>query len=109
MSKNTREVTDHVNALAEDARALVAATAHVAEDQVVQARQRLADVLERGQNVYGRVRDEAVAEARATDRALHEHPYQAIGIAFGVGVLFGCLAACRRSCNGAGSRAGAGP
>ena len=109
MSKNTQEVTDHVNALAEDARALVAATAHVAEDQVVQARQRLADALERGQNVYGRVRDEAIAEVRATDRALHEHPYQAIGLAFGVGVLFGCLASCRRSCGGAGSCAGAGP
>ena len=109
MSKSTQEVRDDVNALAEDARALIAATANVAEEQVVQARQRLAAALERGQSVYGRFRDEAVAEVRATDRALHEHPYQAIGLAFGVGVLFGCLASCRRSCGGAGSCAGAGP
>lgn len=110
MSKNTQEVRADVNALVEDARALMAATANVAEEQVVQARQRLAAALERGQHVYGRVRDEAVAEARATDHALHEHPYPAIGLAFGVGMLLGCLLSCRCSSrNGDGSRLGAGP
>ena len=109
MSKNTQEVRDDVIALAEDARALLAATANVAEDQVVQARQRLAAALERGQQVYGRVRDEAVAEAKATDRALHEHPYQAIGLAFGAGVVLGCLASRRCTRNGDPSRHGTGP
>ena len=31
------------------------------------------------------------ASARATDRAIREHPYESIGIAFGVGVLIGVL------------------
>lgn len=109
MSKNTQEMRDDVHALAEDARALIAATAHVAEDQVVHARQRLAAAVERGKQVYGRVRDEAVAEAKATDHALHAHPYPAIGLAFGAGALLGCLAAGRWCRNGGGSRPEAAP
>ena len=109
MSKHTQEVRDDINVLAEDARALMAATANVAEEQVVQARQRLAAALKRGQKVYDRVRDEAVAEAKATDHALHEHPYQAIGLAFGAGVVLGCLASRRCARNGDLSRSGTGP
>jgi ElaB/YqjD/DUF883 family membrane-anchored ribosome-binding protein len=97
MSKNTQEVRNDVNALAEDARALVTATANVAEETVVEARQRLAAALERGKEIYGHVRDQAVAGAKATDQAVHEHPYQAIGIAFGVGAILGYLAS-RRCC-----------
>ena len=109
MSKNTQEVRDDINVLAEDARALMAATANVAEDQVVQARQRLAAALERGTRVCGRVRDEAVAKAKATDHALHAHPYQAVGLAFGAGVVLGCLASRRCARNGDLSRSGTGP
>ena len=93
MSKNTQEVRDDVNALAEDARALMTATANVAEEKVVEARQRVAVALERGKEIYGRVREKAVEGAKAADEAVHEHPYQAIGIAFGVGALIGYLAA----------------
>ena len=32
-------------------------------------------------------REQIVAAAKATDKAVHEHPYQALGIAFGVGLL----------------------
>jgi len=81
MSKNTQAVRDDVNVLAADARALMAATANVAEEQVVQARQRLAAALKRGQKVYDRVRDEAVAELEATNQTVHEHPYPAISLA----------------------------
>ena len=39
-----------------------------------------------------------VEGAKAADRAVHEHPYEAIGIAFAVGALVGYLLA-RRSHN----------
>jgi len=86
-----------MGSLAEDARALMAATADVAGDKVSEARRRLADALERGKEFYGRVRDKAVEGAKITDEAVHEHPYEAIGIALGVGALIGYLAT-RRCC-----------
>ena len=85
--------------LAEDARALMAATVDVAGEKVGEARKRLAAALERGKEIAGDVRDKAVAGAKATDKAVREHPYQAIGIALGVGALLGYLVARRRSRN----------
>ncbi len=42
-----------------------------------------------------RVQEGTVASAKATDRAIREHPYQSLGIAFAAGVLIGCLIARR--------------
>lgn len=86
--------------LVEDARALVAATADVAGEKVSEARKRLAAALDSGKEMYGRVKEKAVEGAQAADEAVHEHPYQAIGIAFGVGAIIGCLVGCRCSRNG---------
>ena len=38
-----------------------------------------------------RLEEKAVDGAKATDRVIREHPYQSIGIAFGVGMLVGWL------------------
>ena len=97
MSKQTQAVIDDVTTLAEDARALMAATADVAGDKVGEARKRLAAALESAKDIAGRVRDKAVAGAKAADVAVHEHPYQAIGVALGVGALLGYLLARRCS------------
>jgi ElaB/YqjD/DUF883 family membrane-anchored ribosome-binding protein len=86
--------------LAEDARALLAATADVAGEKVSEARTRLADALESAKQVAGLVRDKAVEGAKAADEVVRDNPYQAIGIAFGVGALVGYLATRRCSRNG---------
>ena len=87
--------------LAEDARALMTATADVAGEKVVEARKRLAAALENGKEILGRVKAKAVEGAKAADEAVHEHPYQAIAIGVGVGALIGYLVArrCSRSCD----------
>jgi ElaB/YqjD/DUF883 family membrane-anchored ribosome-binding protein len=100
MNKQTQATTNDVGTLADDARALMAATADVAGEKVSEARKRLAAALESGKEIYGRVRDKAIEGAKATDQAVHEHPYQAIGIAVGVGALIGYLVARRCSRNG---------
>ena len=92
MNKETQAVCNDMGQLAEDAQALMAATADVAGEKVGEARKRLAAALDRGKEIYGRVREKAVEGAKATDVAVHEHPYMAIGIAFGVGALIGFLA-----------------
>jgi len=86
--------------LAEDAQALLSATVDVAGDKVAEARKRLAAALERGKEIYGRVKEKAVEGAKATDQAVREHPYQAMAVAFGVGALIGYLVARRCSRNG---------
>ena len=99
MDKQTQATSNDMGTLADDARALMAATADVAGEKVGEARKRLAAALDSGKEMYGRVRDKAVESARAADEAVREHPYQAIGIAFGVGALIGYLAARRCSRN----------
>ena len=100
MSKQTEAISNDMGQLAEDARALMAATADVAGEKVGEARKRLAAALERGKEIYGRVREKAVEGAKAADVAVHEHPYQAIGIALGVGAVIGFLVARRCSRHG---------
>lgn len=95
MDKQTQACVPDMGTLAEDARALMAATADVAGEKVDEARQRLAAALERGKEMCGRVRDKAVEGAKVADTAVHEHPYQAIGLAFLGGALIGYLTARR--------------
>jgi ElaB/YqjD/DUF883 family membrane-anchored ribosome-binding protein len=38
-----------------------------------------------------RVQDHAIAGVRNADRVIREHPYQSMGIAFGIGLLIGVL------------------
>jgi ElaB/YqjD/DUF883 family membrane-anchored ribosome-binding protein len=100
MNKHTQATENDVGSLAEDARALMAATADVAGEKVGEARKRLAAALESAKEMAGRVRDKAVQGAKAVDEAVHEHPYQAIAIGVGIGALLGYLLARRCARNG---------
>jgi ElaB/YqjD/DUF883 family membrane-anchored ribosome-binding protein len=100
MNKETQAISNDMSQLADDARALMAATADVAGEKVGEARQRLAAALASGKEIYGRVRVKAVEGAKAADVAVHEHPYQAIAMGVGVGAVLGFLIArrCTRRC-----------
>ena len=39
-----------------------------------------------------RAEEKAVEQAKAADRLIRDHPYQTIGLAFGLGLLIGVLA-----------------
>ena len=100
MDKQTQATSSDMDTLAEDARALMAATADVAGEKVSEARKRLAAALESGKKIFGRVKDKAVEGAKATDEAVREHPYQALAVAFGIGAIAGYLISRRCSRNG---------
>ena len=93
MDEQKQTVGDYMGTLAEDARALMAATSDVPGEKVAEARNRLAAALQRGKELYGQVRDKAVEGARATDQTVRDHPYQVIGIALAIGVIVGLLVA----------------
>jgi ElaB/YqjD/DUF883 family membrane-anchored ribosome-binding protein len=97
MNKQTQTRRNNTAQLADDARALMAATADVAGEKVGRARKRLNAALERAKEIAGNVRDKTVAGAKAADEAVREHPYHAIAISVGVGALAGYLVARRMS------------
>ena len=98
MNKHTQTSHHDIGSLAEDARELMVATADVAGEKVGEARKRVAAALEKARDMAGDLRDKAVAGAKATDKAVNEHPYQAMAIALGAGALIGFLAG-RKSCS----------
>ena len=55
-------------------------------------RAKLDTAVEKAKAVCERLQAQTVAAAKASDKAVREHPYQAIGIAFGVGLLIGVVA-----------------
>ena len=90
--------TDHIDlpSLAAEAQVLLEATTDVADEKVAEARQRLSAAIDKGRATWNQVQDRAAASAKAADQAIREHPYQSIGIAFGVGALIGFLASRRK-------------
>lgn len=84
-----------IGQLAEDARALMSATADVAGDKVIEARRRLSAALDNTKEFYGRVKERAVEGVKSADKTVRANPYQAIAISVGVGALVGCLVARR--------------
>ena len=57
MEKTTQATVNDIGQLADDARALMAATADVAGDKVSEARKRLAAALDSGKELYGRAKE----------------------------------------------------
>ncbi len=58
-----------------------------------QIRAKLDAAVEKAKAVCERLEEKTVAAAKTADKTVREHPYQAIGIAFGLGLLIGVLAA----------------
>ena len=56
-------------------------------------RAKLEDAVGKAKDLYNRLEEKTVEAAKATDKTIRAHPYESIGIAFGVGLLIGVLAA----------------
>jgi ElaB/YqjD/DUF883 family membrane-anchored ribosome-binding protein len=87
------KLTSDLKAVVQDAEELMNATAGQAGEKVSAARTRLAAALESAKASYQRVQEKTVAAAKATDKTIRAHPYESIGIAFGLGLLVGVLVA----------------
>ena len=95
MSQNPTAVKKELDRLIEDAQALLHATAGAAEQNVIEARARLAAALKKGEGIWRRARHTAVQSAEDADQAIREHPYHSLGVALGVGIILGFLASRR--------------
>lgn len=90
-------VLEDLKALSRDAESLLKAIANDATDKGKELRARLTESLDRAKSTAAELQQQTTAAARAavrnTDAAIRAHPYQSIGIAFGVGILVGVLVA----------------
>ncbi len=91
--QTNERLAEDLKSLAHDADELMKATAGQTGDKVSELRGRLATALESAKATCQRLEEKTVAAAKATDHAIREHPYESIGIAFGLGLLVGVLVA----------------
>lgn len=95
-SRLARErVMADLRALAGDAESLLRATAEDASDKAREARTRLTAALDKAKTTYDELQSQGVESAKAAlkkaDDTVRSHPYESIGVAFGVGLLLGAL------------------
>lgn len=62
------------------------------DNEKTQIRAKLEDVIAQAKGVCQRLEEKTFAAAKTADKAVRTHPYPALGIAFGVGLLVGVLA-----------------
>lgn len=85
------KVKEDLRALVRDAEELLKATTSDVSEKTKEVRSRLRDTLEQAKATCHRLQDKTVAAAKATDKVIREHPYESLGIAFGLGLLIGVL------------------
>lgn len=84
---STEQIVQDLKTVARDAEDLVKATAGEVSERAREARARLAVALESAKHTCERLEGKALLGAKATDKAVHKHPYESVGIAFVVGLL----------------------
>jgi ElaB/YqjD/DUF883 family membrane-anchored ribosome-binding protein len=88
-------MTTDLKMLARDAEDLLKATADNVSEKAKEARARLGAALERTKSTCQDAQEQTTATVKAAakkaDTVIRDHPYQSIGVAFGVGLLIGVL------------------
>lgn len=81
--------------LTRDAEDLLKATAGDMSEKTKEVRSRVTAALERAKTTCTHLQEQTLATAKAAakkaDVVIREHPYESIGVAFGIGLLIGVL------------------
>jgi ElaB/YqjD/DUF883 family membrane-anchored ribosome-binding protein len=92
---STAELSQHLKQLVTDAEELLAATAGSADSKIAELRQRVGARLDHTKERLHVVQESVVAQARAaghaTDKYVHEHPWESVGAAAAAGAIVGLL------------------
>ena len=96
MTNNSKQnLVSDMKIVVSDAEEILRATAGVAGEKMVDLREQIADRLHdakmRLADAEAALVDKTKAAARATDDYVNENPWQAVGIAAGVGLLLGII------------------
>ena len=90
-----QRVMADLKSLVRDSEDLLKATAGDVSEKAKEARARISSALERAKETCEQLQQQTAASARAAakraDEVIRTHPYESIGVAFGVGLLIGVL------------------
>jgi ElaB/YqjD/DUF883 family membrane-anchored ribosome-binding protein len=92
IEQSTEKLLQDLREVVRDGEELLKAGANELGERGSAAREKLAAALEVARETQQRLQERAMQGARATDQLIRANPYQAVGIAFGVGLLVGVLA-----------------
>jgi ElaB/YqjD/DUF883 family membrane-anchored ribosome-binding protein len=92
---NDDRMAHHLRTLADEAEALLKATAKAGDEKVAETRERLrgevAHLRERLSSLEAQADTQLKTAAHRTDEVVHAHPYTAMGAAAAIGLLAGLL------------------
>jgi ElaB/YqjD/DUF883 family membrane-anchored ribosome-binding protein len=91
IEESTERLLQDLKAVVQDGEELLRAGAQELGERGSAAREKLAAALEVAKDTRRRIEERAVETAKATDKLIRANPYQSIGIAFGVGMIFGII------------------
>jgi len=88
---NTDRLVSDLKTVTKDAEELLKTVSGEKGNGSHEIRMRLSSAIESAKATYHRLEEIAVAGAKATDKVIRAHPYESLGIAFGLGLLVGVL------------------
>ena len=88
---NTDRLVADLKAVTQDAEELLKAMAGQPGEASPEVRIRLGSAIESAKATFRRMEEKAIAGAKATDKVIRDHPYESLGVAFGIGLLVGVL------------------
>ena len=91
LEDSTEKLLQELKEVVEDGEELLRTGASELSEKGLAARAKLAAALDTARETGRKLQEKTIAGARATDRVIREHPYQSLGVAFGVGLLIGVL------------------
>jgi len=88
---NTDRLVSDLKSVTKDAEELLKTVSGEEGNGSHDIRMRLSSAIESAKATYHRLEEKAVAGAKATDKVIRDHPYESLGVAFGLGLLVGVL------------------
>ncbi len=88
---NTDRLVSDLKTVTKDAEELLKTVSGEQGNGSSEIRMRLSSAIDSAKATYRRLEERAVAGAKATDKVIREHPYESLGVAFGLGLLVGVL------------------
>jgi ElaB/YqjD/DUF883 family membrane-anchored ribosome-binding protein len=91
MQNETDKLVKDLRLVVQDAEDLIRATAGEVNEKTKQARARLSQTLEKAKESAVVLQEKATEKAKVADEVIRQHPYESMGVAFGLGLLLGVI------------------